>query len=59
MNHRRSTSAKLRGLQLPEAFQVATIAAAVNAHSRNTQGARASRRRLTDKALRVSERGGR
>jgi len=39
---------------LPLAFALATIAAADNALSRDTQSAKASRRRLIDKATRLA-----
>lgn len=51
---RRSTSAKLAGCELPLAFQLSTIAAATNALDRDTKAAKASRRRLQDKAMRVA-----
>ena len=51
---RRSTSAKLLKAELPLAFALATIAAADNALSRDTQSAKASRRRLIDKATRLA-----
>ncbi len=51
---RRSTSARTRGLELPLAFQLSTIAAAELALTKNTKSAKASRRRLQDKALRMA-----
>lgn len=54
---RRSVSARLSGLELPAAFAAASVAAAVRASERDTQSAKASRRRLTDKAVRVVARG--
>ncbi len=53
-NLRRSTTAKLANCELPLAFQLATIAAATNALTRNTKSAKASRRRLSDKATKLA-----
>lgn len=54
---RRSVSARLSGLELPACFASASVAAAVNASERDTQTAKASRRRELSKALRVVSRG--
>jgi hypothetical protein len=51
---RRQTSKALRGLEIPQAFQLATIASATNAHTRTTKSAVASRRRLLAKAERLA-----
>lgn len=51
---RRSTSAKLSGLEIPAAFAQATVSAALNAIDRKTVSAKASRRRLQDKAMRLA-----
>jgi hypothetical protein len=51
---RRSTSAKLSGLELPSCFIEATVSAALNAHERTSASAKASRRRLLDKATRLA-----
>jgi hypothetical protein len=53
-NARRSVSARLAGLELPEAFQLATISAASLSLDRTTVSAKASRRRLIDKATRLA-----
>jgi uncharacterized coiled-coil protein SlyX len=53
-NARRSVSARLAPLELPEAFQLATISAASNSLDRTTVVAKASRRRLVDKATRLA-----
>lgn len=52
---RRSTSAKLAGLTLPECFTDATIHAAALASERTTVSAKASRRRLNRKVARIVE----
>ena len=52
-NTRRSVSARLAGLGLPACFAAATVAASVRSSERDTKTARASRRRLLDKACRV------
>lgn len=51
---RRLTTLKLAGLELPSCWAAATVSAAVNAIDRSTVSAKASRRRLVTKALRVS-----
>jgi hypothetical protein len=51
---RRSTSARLAGLELPAAFVSATCAAAMNAHERTSASAKASRRRLLEKATKLA-----
>lgn len=51
---RRSVSQKLRGLELPSCFELATISAASNALDRSNTSSRVSRRRLTDKATRLA-----
>lgn len=53
-NTRRSTSLRLSGAELPECFQLATIAAADNALTRKTVAAKAQRRRAQEKALRIA-----
>lgn len=52
---RRHTTRVLAGMELPECFAAATVSAALNASDRKTQSAKAARRRLRDKAYRVSE----
>lgn len=52
---RRQTTRALTGLELPECFAAATVSAALNASERKTKSAKASRRRLREKAYRVSE----
>ena len=49
-----STSKRLAGLEIPSAFAQATYAAAANAAERKTVSAKASRRRLTDKAMKLA-----
>lgn len=49
-----STSKRLATVELHACFTQATVSAAVNAIDRNTVSAKASRRRLVTKALRVS-----
>jgi hypothetical protein len=51
---RASTTRKLAALPLPDCFQSATINAALNAQERTTQSAKASRRRLLDKATKLA-----
>jgi hypothetical protein len=52
---RRSTSAKLRGLELPDCFAAATVAAEANILARSDRriADRADLRRLSDKARRL------
>lgn len=52
---RAAVTKKLAGLELPLAFQQATVASALNSVDRQTVSARASRRRAVAKACRVSE----
>lgn len=51
---RAQTTRRLSGLELPACFQVATINAAINATERQTVSAKASRRRLSDKAMKLA-----
>ena len=51
---RRSVSARLRGVTLPDCFAQATVSAAANAYDKQTVSARTSRRRLSDKAMRIA-----
>ncbi len=51
---RTRTTKALRGLELPACFQLATISAALNATERQTVSAKASRRRLNEKALKIA-----
>ena len=51
---RRQTTKKLAGCELPSCFQLATVAAAINAQDRSTVAAKASRRRLLDKATKLT-----
>ena len=55
---RRSVSARLRGVTLPDCFAQATVSAAANAYSRETVSAKAARRRLSDKAMTLAARAG-
>ncbi len=52
---RRTVTRSLAGLELPDAFRSATQAAALNAFSRTTKSAKASRRRLLEKTLQLDE----
>lgn len=51
---RRSTTSRTRGLEIPLAFQLSTIAAAELALTKNTKSARAARRRAVEKATRMA-----
>ncbi len=51
---RARTTRALAGLEIPAAFQVATVNAAINATERTSKAAKASRRRLQSKALRLA-----
>ena len=51
---RRSVTIALADVELPACFVQATVSAAVNAIDRDTVVAKASRRRLTDKATRLA-----
>ncbi len=51
---RTQVTKRLAGLELPTCFQLATISAAELALTRKTQSAKASRRRLLDKATRLA-----
>lgn len=52
--HREITTKKLGAIELPACFALATIAAATNAHERTSKAAKASRRRLLEKAERLA-----
>ncbi len=52
---RRSTSAKLRGVELPDCFAQSTVAAAACAYERDSKSAKVSRRRLFGKVERIQE----
>lgn len=54
---RKRTTLLLRGTELPAAFLDATVEAAINAYTRDTQSAKASRRRLAGKVVRIDELG--
>ncbi len=49
------TAALLRGVEVPSVWTDATAQAALNAFSRTTKSAKASRRRLLEKTLRLDE----
>jgi hypothetical protein len=50
---RRRTTLALSGLELPDCFADATLAAAINAHERTSKSAKVSRRRLLGKVERI------
>ena len=52
---RRRTSLLLNGVELPACFADATVQAAINAFTRSTVSAKASRRRLVGKVVRIDE----
>jgi len=51
---RRRVTNELAAVELPACFAQATVSAALNAHERTTNSAKASRRRLLDKATRLA-----
>jgi uncharacterized coiled-coil protein SlyX len=51
---RATVTRRLSGLEIHQAFQLATIASATNAHTRTTKSAVVSRRRLLAKAERLA-----
>ncbi len=55
---RKRTALLLRGVELPECMMDATVEAAINAYTRDTKSARASRKRLAGKVVRIDERTG-
>ena len=54
---RRSVSARLRGLELPECFAAATVSSAVKASERKRRGDRRDYRRLADQVERLQGKG--
>lgn len=54
---RRRTAQILRGAELPDCFLDATVEAAINAYTRETVSAKASRKRLAGKVVRIDELG--
>jgi hypothetical protein len=55
---RRRTALILRGQELPACFLDATVESAINAFTRDTQSAKASRRRLAGLVVKIDERAG-
>jgi len=53
---RRSTTVALAGIEIPAAFQVATVNAAILSQARKTVSAKAARRRLLSKVERLGAR---
>ena len=52
------TALLLRGIEVPSVWMEATVASAINAFTRSTQSAKASRRRLAGLVVRIDERAG-
>ena len=51
---RAQTTRRMAGVEIPACFAQATYSAAANAYDRSTVSAKASRRRLSDKAMKLA-----
>ncbi len=52
------TALMLRNVEVPSVWMDATVESAINAYTRDTKSARASRKRLAGKVVRIDEREG-